>query len=101
MTTFTLTKSLAIGLATGAIQFLQQQSRARADLVEPADALIEERDNPAKSFAGKEQRNQRLIDFKDLGAMYPEMVSRRLDRIRQRFTNRQMVSQSIDLATTG
>jgi alkylation response protein AidB-like acyl-CoA dehydrogenase len=38
------TSALAIGLATGAIQFLQQQSRARADLVEPADALIEERD---------------------------------------------------------
>jgi butyryl-CoA dehydrogenase len=38
------TSALAIGLATSAIQFLQQQSDARQDLVEPADALVEERD---------------------------------------------------------
>ncbi len=38
------TSALAIGLATSAIQFLQQQSGARHDLAEPADALIEERD---------------------------------------------------------
>jgi alkylation response protein AidB-like acyl-CoA dehydrogenase len=38
------TSALAIGLATAAIAFLEQQSAARADLTEPASALIEERD---------------------------------------------------------
>ena len=38
------TSALAIGLATSAIEFLQRQSGQRADLVEPADALIEERE---------------------------------------------------------
>ncbi len=38
------TSALAIGLATSAIEFLRQQSGARRDLAEPADALIEERD---------------------------------------------------------
>src|SRR5439155_3040253 len=38
------TSALAIGLATSAIKFLQQQADARQDLVEPADALIEERE---------------------------------------------------------
>lgn len=38
------TSALAIGLATSAIQFLEQQSDARRDLAEPADALVEERD---------------------------------------------------------
>jgi alkylation response protein AidB-like acyl-CoA dehydrogenase len=38
------TSALAIGLATSAIRFLQQQSGARTDLVEPAEALIEERE---------------------------------------------------------
>jgi alkylation response protein AidB-like acyl-CoA dehydrogenase len=37
------TSALAIGLASGAIAFLEQQSAARHDLLEPADALMEER----------------------------------------------------------
>jgi alkylation response protein AidB-like acyl-CoA dehydrogenase len=38
------TSALAIGLASAAIEFLEQQSVARTDLIEPTGALIEERD---------------------------------------------------------
>jgi alkylation response protein AidB-like acyl-CoA dehydrogenase len=38
------TSALAIGLANSAIQFLRRQSRQRQDLLDPMDALIEERD---------------------------------------------------------
>jgi alkylation response protein AidB-like acyl-CoA dehydrogenase len=38
------TSALAIGLATAAIDFLEQQSTARDELVEPTEALVEERD---------------------------------------------------------
>jgi len=37
------TSALAIGLASSAIEFLQRQSAARRDLLEPASALVEER----------------------------------------------------------
>jgi alkylation response protein AidB-like acyl-CoA dehydrogenase len=38
------TSALAIGLATAALEFLSRQSAARNDLVEPAEALTQERD---------------------------------------------------------
>jgi alkylation response protein AidB-like acyl-CoA dehydrogenase len=38
------TSALAIGLASAAIEFLSAQAGARADLTEPAEALVEERD---------------------------------------------------------
>jgi butyryl-CoA dehydrogenase len=37
------TSALAIGLATAAIRFLEEQSAARGDLIEPTAALVEER----------------------------------------------------------
>ena len=38
------TSALAIGLATAAIQFIQEQAESRNELLEPADALAAERD---------------------------------------------------------
>src|SRR5262249_44962820 len=38
------TSALAIGLASAAIDFLQRESSSRVDLIDPSDALIQERD---------------------------------------------------------
>ncbi len=54
------TSALAIGLATAAIEFIQQQSSARADLGEPAAALATERDalvSAMTQLSGQEQEN--------------------------------------------